>query len=197
MKPEATPTSTPHADPAPAPGDALGLATAEAEPRQHDRPRQRGASKVRAGAGALTALLLFAGAALAQPPGYEGEPAPEPTTVPAPAPSPASGFGAMGGAVSVGTQGPPEAMISYPLAEWPSIFHRWGYGEVVGLVGSQGMALGLGHRFADYTTSGGDTTVSLTLGPCYFVPLAEGTSGLRDGELRLFVSVSLRRREGT
>lgn len=103
-----------------------------------------------------------------------------------------TGFGALGGALTVGTDGPPEAMIAYPLATWPSFF-KHGFGDIVGLVGSEGLALGLGHRFPEYETAG-NVKLTLTLGPAYYVPVGEDTHGLSDGELRLFVSVSIKLR---
>jgi hypothetical protein len=103
--------------------------------------------------------------------------------------APPAGFSAMGGAVTVGTKGAPEIMLGYALASWPSVFKRFGgEGSIVGMVGKQGLALGIGHTFRDYESSLG--RVALTLGPALYVPLG-ATHGLRDGQLRLMVNVSI------
>lgn len=98
------------------------------------------------------------------------------------------------GAVTVGWDtGNPEPAVAYALTDWPSVFgERWGAGEIVGLLDEQGMALGVGHRFRGYETDSG-AELRLALGVCWWVD-REGEGGLRGGEERVFVSVSLRRR---
>jgi hypothetical protein len=90
----------------------------------------------------------------------------------------------------VGTHGAPQAAMGYPLTEWPSFLRKiGGHGAIVGFLAKDGAALGVGHRFSDYLSAGGQR-LQLTLGPAYFVPY-KAAHGLRSGSVQLFLLINL------